>query len=350
MNVRSLRSRLLSWFDRHGRKDLPWQQFRDPYHIWVSEIMLQQTQVSTVIPYYERFLNRFPDVQSLARAQLDSVLHYWTGLGYYARARNLKKAAEIIVREHSGVFPHTIESVLALPGIGRSTAGAILTFAFDQRHPILDGNVKRVLSRLHAISSPLSRRITEQRLWELADKYTPRTRVASYTQAIMDLGAILCRPRKPDCSACPLAYDCHARAQGKPEHYPLRNARVTLPVKQTVMLMIRDMRGHVLLTRRPPAGLWGGLWGFSECAPDVSPTIHCRDALGLNVKIAEPWPVLRHSFSHFRLDITPLPARLMGTAAALRETAPTVWFDPAKPDTRGLAAPVKSLLQKLAVA
>jgi len=349
IHVRTLRRRLLAWFDRHGRTDLPWQRSRDPYRIWVSEIMLQQTQVSTVIPYYERFLKRFPDAQTLARARLDSVLHRWTGLGYYARARNLKKAAERIVREHGGRFPRDIESVSALPGIGRSTAGAILAFAFDQRHPILDGNVKRVLTRLHAIQLPVTYRTTEQQLWELAEQYTPRTRIANYTQAIMDLGATLCRPRNPDCATCPLAKDCRARALGKPENYPMRIARPVLPVKQTVMLMIRDARGRVLLTRRPPAGLWGGLWGFSECAPDVSPTTHCRDALGLTVKIAEPWPVLRHSFSHYRLDITPLPACLAGTAAALRETSPTVWFDPARPDTRGLAAPVKSLLQKLAV-
>jgi len=350
INVRTLRHRLLAWFDRHGRKDLPWQRSRDPYRIWVSEIMLQQTQVSTVIPYYERFLDRFPDVRTLARARLDSVLHHWTGLGYYARARNLKKAAGIVVREHGGCFPRNIESVSALPGIGRSTAGAILAFAFQQRHPILDGNVKRVLTRLHAIRSPVTQRTTEQHLWELAEQYTPKTRSADYTQAIMDLGATLCRPRKPDCASCPLADDCRARALGKPENYPMRSARPVLPVKQTVMLMIRDARGRVLLTQRPPVGLWGGLWGFSECAPEVSPTTHCRDALGLKVKTAKPWPVLRHSFSHYRLDITPLPASLAGTATALRETAPTVWFDPAKPDARGLAAPVKHLLQKLAVA
>ncbi|HJW82382.1 MAG TPA: hypothetical protein VJ396_09080, partial [Acidiferrobacterales bacterium] len=179
-DARVLRRRLLAWYDRHGRKDLPWQHSRDPYRIWVSEIMLQQTQVRTVIPYYERFLKRFPDVQTLARARLDSVLHHWTGLGYYARARNLKRAAETIVKQHDGNFPRHIEAVAALPGIGRSTAGAILAFAFGQRHPILDGNVKRVLTRLHAIDAPVLRRDTEQALWTLAERYTPRTRVADY--------------------------------------------------------------------------------------------------------------------------------------------------------------------------
>lgn len=347
MEARTLRRRLLAWFDRHGRKDLPWQRSRDPYRIWVSEIMLQQTQVSTVIPYYKRFLKRFPDVRALARADLDSVLHHWTGLGYYARARNLRKAAETIVREHGGSFPRNIDAVADLPGIGRSTAGAILAFAFGQRHPILDGNVKRVLARLHAIGSPPTQRATEQRLWALADAYTPKARVPDYTQAIMDLGATLCRPRKPDCVACPLADGCRAHAQGRPETYPVRTRRAALPVKETVMLMIRDARGRVLLTQRPPTGLWGGLWGFPECTSTTAAPGFCRDRLGIEVEVAAPWPRLRHSFSHYTLDITPLPARLMRAARVLKETSPAAWVDPRRPDTRGLAAPVQRLLQSL---
>jgi A/G-specific adenine glycosylase len=347
MDARALRRRLLTWFDRHGRKDLPWQRSRDPYRVWVSEIMLQQTQVSTVIPYYERFLKRFPDVGALARARLDSVLHHWTGLGYYARARNLKKAAEVIVREHGGRFPREIEAVAELPGIGRSTAGAILAFAFGQRHPILDGNVKRVLTRLHAIATPINERNTEQQLWQLAEEYTPKSRVADYTQAIMDLGATVCRPRRPDCTSCPLRNDCRAAAAGRPEDYPVRSARKALPMRQTVMLMIRDRRGRVLLTQRPPTGLWGGLWGFPECSSTATAVRFGRDQLGIAIEPAAPWPALRHGFSHFTLDITPLPATLKGTAAALRETAATTWVDPRRPDARGLAAPVKRLLQKL---
>ncbi len=352
MNARTLRRRLLAWSERHGRKDLPWQRARDPYRIWVSEIMLQQTQVSTVIPYYERFLKRFPDVQALARARLDSVLHCWTGLGYYARARNLKKAAEMIVHEHGGHFPRDIDSVSELPGIGRSTAGAILAFSFQQRHPILDGNVKRVLTRLHAIETPVLRRDTENALWALAERYTPRTRVSDYTQAIMDLGATLCRTRKPDCPACPLQQDCVALAQGQPERFPVRSARKTLPVRKVAMLMIRDARGHVLLAQRPPVGVWGGLWGFPECAPDAAAGDYCRAAFGLRIKTEAPWPVRRHGFSHFQLHITPIPAWVTG--ASLRkhspvamEYGPAVWYNPEKPDTRGLAAPVKRLLQEL---
>jgi len=348
-SARAHRRRLLAWFDRHGRKSLPWQKSRHPYRLWVSEIMLQQTQVATVIPYYERFLKRFPDVQTLARARLDSVLHHWTGLGYYARARNLKRAAGIITREHGGRFPRDIEAVAALPGIGRSTAGAILAFAFDQRHPILDGNVKRVLARLHAIETPVSQRDTEQVLWALAERYTPTSRVADYTQAIMDLGATLCRTRKPDCPACPLRQDCAAHGQGQPEKFPVRSARKTLPVRKIAMLMVRDARGRVLLTQRPPVGVWGGLWGFPECASDAAPTDYCRETFGLRIKTDSPWPERRHGFSHFRLHITPIPARLTGTSRTVMECAPTVWYNPDKPDARGLAAPVKRLLQQLRV-
>lgn len=347
IDARPLRRRLLAWFDRHGRKDLPWQRSRDPYRIWVSEIMLQQTQVSTVIPYYACFLKRFPDIQTLARAKLDSVLHHWTGLGYYARARNLKKAAGMIVREHGGHFPRDIESASELPGIGRSTAGAILAFAFDQRHPILDGNVKRVLTRLHAIDTPVTQRETGIRLWRLAEQYTPRTRVADYTQAIMDLGATVCRPRKPACLQCPLAYDCRAHATGQPENFPVRPPRKILPVRKTVMLMIRDARGRVLLTQRPPVGLWGGLWGFPECDSTDRATRYCRESLGLRIQTGTPWPGLRHGFSHFHLDITPLPARLVDAAGALHETAPAVWLDLKRPGSRGLAAPVKKILARL---
>jgi A/G-specific adenine glycosylase len=348
VEARALRRRLLAWHTRHGRHDLPWQRSRDPYRIWVSEIMLQQTQVSTVIPYYQRFLKRFPNVASLARARLDSVLHHWTGLGYYARARNLKKAAEIIVREHGGRFPRDLESVVALPGIGRSTAGAILAFAFDQRHPILDGNVKRVLARLHAVVTPVNRRDTEQQLWRLAEHYTPRARVADYTQAIMDLGATLCTPRKPDCVRCPLTLQCAARAEGEPERYPVRTARKALPVKKTVMLMIRDVRGRVLLTRRPASGIWGGLWSFPECTSAHQAVAHCRDTLGLRVAPGKPWKALHHRFSHFHLQIHPLPARLVGANAITAAQGVTAaWFQPTRGAARGLASPVQNLLAQL---
>jgi A/G-specific adenine glycosylase len=345
-NRRSFSAALLAWYGRHGRKALPWKRRRDPYRIWVSEIMLQQTQVATVIPYYERFMARFPDIAALARADRDEVLHLWTGLGYYARARNLKLAAERIVAEHGGKFPKDIEQVCALPGIGRSTAGAILAFAFGRRHTILDGNVKRVLARYHAIATPPGAALDEA-LWPLAERHTPRARVADYTQAIMDLGATLCRRAKPLCADCPLARGCAARAQGAPEAYPAPRARRAKPTKRVVMLMIRGIEGRVLLQQRPPVGVWGGLWGFPECAVGGNAREFCRKQFGLKVIVEPAWPSVPHSFSHFHLAITPRPARVIGSGGQARENNATVWYNLKAPDARGLAAPVKRLLQQL---
>ncbi len=346
MNQQPIARRLLAWYNRHGRKTLPWKRKRDAYRIWVSEIMLQQTQVATVIPYFQRFIARFPDVRSLARAKLDEVLHLWTGLGYYARARNLHKAAQRIMNEHSGKFPRAFDAVAELPGIGRSTAGAVLTLAFDQRHPILDGNVKRVLARYHAIDTPLNKRETEEKLWRLAEQHTPRQHVADYTQAIMDLGATVCTRTRPQCARCPLRKTCRAFQLGAPQDFPVRTAARKTPVKATHMLMIRDARGRVLLQRRPPTGLWGGLWGFPECTDDRARQ-WCRKTLGINVQTESPWPVLRHSFSHFHLDITPIPARLVGATDQAMENAETVWYNVRRPDQRGFSAPVKHLLEQL---
>lgn len=337
--------RLLVWYDRHGRKALPWKRKRDAYRIWVSEIMLQQTQVSTVIPYFARFIERFPDVRALARARLDSVLHLWTGLGYYARARNLHKAAKQIVAEHDGVFPRDIEAVQALPGIGRSTASAILAFAYGERHAILDGNVKRVLARYHAIDTPVNQRATEEKMWRLAEQHTPRTRVADYTQAVMDLGATVCRRAKPDCANCPIQRGCAAYRLGTVEKFPLRTKRAALPVRAVNWVLIRDAHGRVLMQRRPPAGLWGGLWAFPETNDD-NISDWCRQRHGLVVKPQTPLPTWRHTFSHFHLDITPVPARILRASAAM-ETGDTLWYNLRSPMARGVSAPVKQLLQQL---
>lgn len=339
--------RLLVWYRRHGRTDLPWKQTRDPYHIWVSEIMLQQTQVGTVIPYFERFIIRFPDIPTLAAADLDEVLHHWTGLGYYARARNLHRAAATIVDAHGGTFPRAFETVHALPGIGMSTAGAILAFAFGQRHVILDGNVKRVLTRYRAIEGWPGRREIEKRLWALADRYTPHSRVRAYTQAIMDLGATVCQRARADCARCPVRHGCRARALGMPLAYPTPAPRRVLPIRRTAMLIIRDRRGRVLLQRRPPAGLWGGLWAFPECEDD-NVAAWCRETFGLVIEPDTPSPPLRHSFSHFHLDITPIAARVRGASRAM-ENPHTVWYNPKQPDERGFAAPVKRLLDQLRI-
>ncbi len=345
MSAAEFSARLLAWFDREGRKDLPWQTPSDPYRIWVSEIMLQQTQVAAVIPYFQRFLQRFPDIAALARAELDEVLHLWTGLGYYARARNLHKAANIICERHAGRFPRDLAAVCALPGIGRSTAAAILAFAYHQRHAILDGNVKRVLARYHAVAGWPGKKEVESRLWELAEAHTPAARVADYTQAIMDLGATVCR-RVPECARCPVRDSCLAYTQGNARAYPQPAPRKILPVKSVAMLMIRN-GGTVFLQQRPPSGIWGGLWGFPECELDADTEDWCRQRLGLQIAPQAPWPLLRHTFSHFHLNITPIPAELVGADNRLMENSGAVWYKLSAPDARGLAAPVKRLLEQL---
>ena len=339
--------RLLAWHARHGRHALPWQRDPTPYRVWVSEIMLQQTQVATVIPYYERFMQRFPDLRRLAKAPLDEVLHLWTGLGYYARARNLKRAAEQIVASHGGEFPLEFDVVAELPGIGRSTAGAILALSTGQRHPILDGNVKRVLTRHGAIGGWPGDKKVEAKLWTLTDVLTPKQRVAEYTQAIMDLGATLCTRTRPRCEECPVAADCRAHAVGRETRYPASKPRKELPVKRTRMLLVHS-EGAVLLMRRPPAGIWGGLWSFHELGADADPKNWCRERFGVAPRSCVYRPVLRHTFSHFHLDIEPVELELSKRAVRVADDESEYWYRPGGPKRLGLAAPVKRLLQGLA--
>jgi A/G-specific adenine glycosylase len=336
---------VLDWFDQHGRKDLPWQKAINPYRVWVSEIMLQQTQVGTVIPYFERFMAAFPDVRALAAADQDDVLHLWTGLGYYARARNLHKAAKQVVTDHGGHFPDHVEGLMALPGIGRSTAGAIASISMDQRAPILDGNVKRVLTRFHAIEGWPGERAVEKQLWGLAERYTPQTRVADFTQAMMDLGATLCTRRRPDCPRCPLGGHCIARAEGEPERYPFSKPKKDKPVRETVMLILTDRDGHVLLEQRPPSGIWGGLWSFPETDRPEPEALLAR--LGLQEHSREPLRGFRHTFSHYHLEIRPLKVHIRTAGAAVADDS-HAWVHPDDPGARGLAAPVKRLLRQLA--
>jgi A/G-specific adenine glycosylase len=289
--------RVLTWFDGHGRKDLPWQEPIDAYRVWVSEIMLQQTQVQTVVPYFERFMQSFPDVLALADAAQDDVLRHWSGLGYYARARNLHRAAGIVRDEHGGAFPETLEAVMALPGIGRSTAGAILSIAFGQRHAILDGNVKRVLARHSGIAGWPGLTSVAKELWAIAERNTPDTRVADYTQAIMDLGATLCTRSNPACERCPVATDCETRTMGTVTLIPGRKPKKDKPLRETTMVLA-SFDGHVYLERRPEAGIWGGLWSL----PEVNGTPvedWCRERLAREVQATESWDRLRHSFSHY---------------------------------------------------
>lgn len=348
MTPRDFARRLLGWYADHGRHDLPWQHPREPYRVWISEIMLQQTQVATVIPYFERFMQRFPDVCSLAGAELDDVLHLWTGLGYYARARNLHRAALQIRDLHAGVFPLDYEAVASLPGIGRSTASAILAQAAGQRHAILDGNVKRVLTRFHAVAGWPGRREVEQRLWTLAEAHTPARDCAAYTQAIMDLGATVCRRRRPDCAACPVSAGCRAHALGRQEAFPEPRPRRELPVRSTTMLLITDSEKRVLLERRPPTGIWGGLWSLPECPAETEPREWGHSRLGLYLQEFTAWPVMRHTFSHFHLDIRPLHthAEARGPLRVM-EGDGLVWYNTRRPDARGLPAPVEHLLNRL---
>lgn len=347
MNPNDFSNRVLAWFERHGRRDLPWQDNPTPYRVWVSEIMLQQTRVAAVIPYYRRFLACFPDGSTLAKADLDEVLHLWSGLGYYARARNLHKAAQQIESQHKGVFPADFAELAALPGIGRSTAGAILALSKGQRHTILDGNVKRVLARFHAVDGWPGKTAVSKQLWKIAERYTPGKRIARYTQAMMDLGATVCTRSQPQCDRCPLSKDCAAHCTARETDYPMPKPRRELPVRDTIMLLACNQEGQVLLERRPPTGIWGGLWSFPELEHQDQINQWCRTSVGADAEDTEAWPVVRHSFSHFHLDITPVFVRIKQLHTCLSEQDKVIWYKLRKPEPRGLATPVQRLLDRL---
>lgn len=334
---------VFNWFDQFGRKDLPWQQAQTPYRVWVSEIMLQQTQVATVIPYFQRFMERFPTVEALAEASQDEVLHLWTGLGYYARARNLHRCAQVIVETHQGRFPASVEDLAGLPGIGHSTAGAILSMAHEQPAAILDGNVKRVLARYHAVSGWPGRSAVAKRLWALAEHYTPATRPRDYSQAMMDLGATLCTRSRPACARCPLASSCQAYQAGTPTAYPHSKPKRTKPEKQAWWLILQLPDNRCLLSQRPDTGLWGGLYCFPEfdTLNDLKAWLAAR---GLNEPVQDRWRAFRHTFSHFHLDIHPVHVQA-STVAAVAENES--WIQPGLDEPVGLAAPTHTLLQKL---
>lgn len=336
---------VLDWFDTHGRRHLPWQQNPTPYRVWISEIMLQQTQVATAIPYYDRFMQRFPDVQSLAAAPVDEVLHLWTGLGYYARARNLHKAAQQLVERFAGEFPETVEEVSGLPGIGPSTAGAIISLSRQQRAVIMDGNVKRVLSRFHAVAALGSAQ--EKILWGFAEEHTPQQRVHHFNQAMMDLGATVCTRSKPACLLCPLQTECVALAEGEPTAYPKKKAKKAVPEKSTTLLMFVNAQGEVLLEQRPPVGIWGGLWSFPETgAANVGAFKQILKAdWNITARKTEVWAERGHTFSHYHLRMRPLLVHgepLLAGERALR------WCKLDALPALGLPAPIKQLLRELA--
>jgi A/G-specific adenine glycosylase len=338
--------RVLAWFDRHGRGDLPWQGSGDPYRIWISEIMLQQTQVATVIPYYQRFLDRFPDVAALADASQDEVLALWSGLGYYARGRNLHRAAQWVVRHRNGRFPHDVESLRLLPGIGRSTAAAIAVFSGGGCHAILDGNVQRVLGRLLALDEPPGA-ARARRLWAVAEALTPQQRVGDYTQAMMDLGATCCTPRRPRCGACPLHGDCRAAGRGQAEDYPRRGAARPVPEVALTLLIVQGPDGRVWLERRPARGVWGGMWCLPECPADLAPADWCLQCFSQLPIAIQALPEMRHVLTHRRLHIQPWRLQLAamdGNPAAQR---PGTWHRVGDAPPGGMVKPVLALLAAL---
>ena len=340
--MKLISTQLLDWHKQHGRHDLPWQNTEDAYRIWVSEIMLQQTQVTTVIPYYQRFMHSFPTVKDLAMADNDDVMHHWTGLGYYARARNLHKAAKQIVSEHDGDFPKTFDEVIALPGIGRSTAGAILAFSEKQHLAILDGNVKRVLSRFYEVEGWYGKKPVENKLWELAEANTPKEDVHIYTQAIMDFGATLCTRSKPFCMACPLSSDCGAYNNNRTSELPHGKPKTNKPTKQTYMLLIQNDEGHILLQQNPPSGIWGGLW----CPPQHTEISEEMSFETLVLQQKKVLPMLKHTFSHFHLEITPVLCSYTQTQSVADNSY--LWYKSDASQALGLAAPVKKLLALVA--
>jgi len=342
---------ILKWFDTHGRKNLPWQKKISPYRVWLSEIMLQQTQVATVIPYFEKYTETFPTVEHLASAPLDEVLHLWSGLGYYARARNLHKAAQIVVQEHRGKFPNTVDGLVALPGIGRSTAGAIMSIAHKKRAPILDGNVKRVLARYYAIPGWPDQRDVAKKLWEYAEKNTPTERVPHYTQAMMDLGATVCTRSKPLCDVCPLQKNCQANKDGAQLEYPGKKPKKNLPVKSKQMVIMINAKKEVFLEQRPPQGIWGGLWSFPELDLEENTSHWCEQYSGGKVKEVEHWKPVRHTFSHFHFDIQPVQVNMARSRLKIMDSGAQRWVRINQLDQQqlGLAAPVSKLLKQLAV-
>ncbi|MBJ9977070.1 A/G-specific adenine glycosylase [Pseudomonas sp. S75] len=346
MTPQQFSSAVLDWFDRHGRHDLPWQQGITPYRVWVSEIMLQQTQVSTVLNYFERFMQALPTVQALAEAPEDEVLHLWTGLGYYTRARNLQKAAQIVVARHDGEFPRSVAQLIELPGIGRSTAGAIASISMGLRAPILDGNVKRVLARFTAQAGYPGEPKVANALWTAAERFTPTTRVNDYTQAMMDLGATLCTRSKPSCLICPLQRGCEAHLLGEEKRYPEPKPRKTLPQRRALMPLLANRQGDILLYRRPSSGLWGGLWSLPEL-DDLAQLDDLAYQHGLRLNGRHALPGLTHTFSHFQLAIEPWLVQVDPVESHVAEPD-WLWYNLATPPRLGLAAPVKKLLARAA--
>lgn len=341
----SFSHQLLSWYEKYGRHDLPWQINPTAYRVWISEIMLQQTQVTTVIPYFERFMQRFPTIKSVAIAKEDDVLSHWSGLGYYARARNIHKTAKIIHKHHHGRFPKTINALSELPGIGRSTAGAIIGFSEKIKAVILDGNVKRVLSRYFAIDDAITQTSTLQKMWKIADKLTPQKNAHHYNQAIMDLGATVCTRSKPRCTDCPFTSSCQAHQKNKATFYPIKTSKKSRPIKKARFLIIENNKREILLLKRPSKGIWGGLWSFPEC--DIA--LHYNDLkiddLSLKLQYIDELEKITHQFTHFILEIFPMCLRVKNAPKLASEKM--IWYKLSTPPPGGVAAPVTKIMKLL---
>jgi A/G-specific adenine glycosylase len=327
--IKDMAAALLAWYGRAGR-DLPWRRTRDPYRIWLSEIMLQQTGVETVIPYYNRFLKQYSAVEDLAAAPVESVIELWAGLGYYSRARNLHRAAQMVAEEFGGLFPEDLATLMKLPGVGRSTAGAILSIAFDRKAPILDGNVRRVLCRLFSVEEDPRSPMGERRLWDLAERLTPESHPHDYAQAVMDLGATVCTPRRPDCQRCPLETFCLSRKQGRQQDLPSRRQKKPVPkVTAVALLLLRE--GRLMVRRRPLEGMLGGLWEFPDAiVPEGEDPAGAAGRLlqdyGLSGVAVEAGRV-RHAYSHFRLDLRLFRCEAKETFG-VAEAVESRWLDP----------------------
>jgi len=350
--MKGFSEKVLCWFDQQGRKDLPWQKDINPYRVWVSEIMLQQTQVKTVIPYYQRFMQSFPSVEALAKATQDEVLKHWSGLGYYARGRNLHKTAQQVCDQFTGVFPTSLDEMQHLPGIGRSTAAAILSIAHNQQHAILDGNVKRVIARVFAVSGWPGQSVVLKKLWALADELVPDSRNADYTQAMMDLGATVCTRTKPACGNCPLNTGCLALKQGNIADYPGKKPKKAIPKREAIMLILQTVQDEILMIKRPPLGIWGGLWCFPQFDHHEQAEQWLLENYRLTLDNATVFDSFQHVFSHFKLDIQPYLLSLKRDnptplKLGVMEADDQLWYNINTEFNGGLAAPVQTLLNRI---
>lgn len=341
-------TRILKWYAHHGRHDLPWKHPVSAYRVWVSEIMLQQTQVVTVIPYFLRFMESFPTVAELAAAPINLVLNHWAGLGYYARAKNLHNASKMIMKDFKGKFPKTVEEWISLPGVGRSTAGAIVSQSFDLRAPILDGNVKRVLCRFNGVKGWPGQKDIENALWALSEHYTPNDNAADFTQAMMDLGATCCTRSRPNCQACPLKPKCYAFDQQAQLELPEKRPAKALPTKKVHILVLQSRCGHLLLEQRPLKGIWSGLWTFPEFEDLSDLKNYLKDTLKLKRVKLDPLELIKHTFSHYHLHLSPNHV-IVNDKISLKKKTPLAWINASSLKERGLPAPIQALIRKLGV-